>query len=453
MNVLLTFLPVISSKHTRGMDVLPPASIYLLAALLDKHGFNRKIVDPSCYFENKFMQTNKLPADFLDEIDVVAISSNTFNWGSSKIFIEEIHRMKPNLTIILGGIHPTFFDEYILKTTPATYIIRGEGEETLIDLLNALNNGTESISDIKGITYKDINGKIIRNLSSNMLEEEKYRLLPLPVFNEVPSGKYSAPPFESSRGCLYNCTFCGILHHKSWRAFTANESIMRLCETIKLSDKRFNYDYVFITDDCFSANHNRTVEFFNQVKISCPNTKFVLEGRITDLQSKEIIESIPVNQIHRFLVGIESGYNEGLKRLRKGLTTEKIEKILSKFKAFNSSHCLWCSFMIGLPWEGEEECIKTVRFAAKIVEEYSVQCSISWYSLIPSELWFKRSEYGINLNEEFFDLPNWFLPPRDPNGNKENFFKTHPKLTEESFNRVEELIFLYESMGIKLIDN
>lgn len=453
MRVLLTFLPVIDSEFTRGMDVLPPTAIYLLGALLDAQNYDRILVDPVWYIDHQFFQSRVLPDDFLAEVDVVAISANSFNWGNTKVLIEVIHQMNPHIPIILGGVHPTYFDEYILKTTPASYIVRDEGEKTFLELLQIIENDSSSISGLPGITYKTPDGVVVRNPDRFMLSEEEYRLIPLPLLHEVPEKRYSAPPFESSRGCLFNCTFCGILHHRSWRALTADDSIARFCKTLEMAKNKFSHDYVFITDDCFSVNRERTIQIFDNLSRVAPETKVVLEGRITDLHSTELIASIPVKQIHRFLVGIESGYNEGLKKLNKGLTVEKIEEVLAKFRASNSASCLWCSFMIGLPWETEEDCMKTVRFAAKIVEDYGVQCSITWYSLIPSKIWNQRAEYGITIDESFYDLPNWFLPPRDPLGNKENFFKSHPMLTEESYQRVEELIFLYESMGIKLIDS
>src|SRR5208282_5835868 len=94
-----------------------------------------------------------LPGSLADA-DVVGVSINSFNWYRARQTIAEIRRYFPELRIVIGGPHPTHYDRYCLETSAADAVVRGEGETTFPDLLEAWATGRDP-DDIKGLTWKD----------------------------------------------------------------------------------------------------------------------------------------------------------------------------------------------------------------------------------------------------------------------------------------------------------
>lgn len=114
MRVLFLSMPVHHTINIPGMHSMPPTALYLLAAILQEKGYDVIVVDPITI--RGYLDINgqdSLPEildSYIDECDVVCISSNTLNWSMTKMAINTIKEMtdKP---IVVGGIHPSYFFE------------------------------------------------------------------------------------------------------------------------------------------------------------------------------------------------------------------------------------------------------------------------------------------------------------------------------------------------------
>ena len=175
--------------------------------------------------------------------DIFGISSTSYNWYVSRELIEKINQINPNIRIVLGGVHPTFYNEYCLKSTKAHIVIKYEGEITLPLVINAIAK-KKSFFDIEGISYKTDKGKIVSNPNRNMLTEDQLGKMPLPAYHLIPPNKYGYIPFETSRGCHYNCTFCGIFFHHSHRTLL-KERISATINQLKPLNDRFTDSGLF----------------------------------------------------------------------------------------------------------------------------------------------------------------------------------------------------------------
>ena len=94
--------------------------------------------------------------------------------------------------------------------------MRNEGEITLPLVINALASNS-SLKGIDGITYRTDNGDIIVNKERSILSERDLNQMPIPAYHLIPKNKYTFVPMETSRGCRFNCIFCGIPFPKSYR--------------------------------------------------------------------------------------------------------------------------------------------------------------------------------------------------------------------------------------------
>ncbi len=108
----------------------------------------------------------------------------------------------------MGGVHPTFLPEEAMKH--ADYVVRGEGDFTLPELIEYIEKGHPDIASIKGVTYRDRRGNIINNPPRPLIED--LNILPLPDFKLVEGWKSSnVYPISTSRGCPFNCKFCSVI--------------------------------------------------------------------------------------------------------------------------------------------------------------------------------------------------------------------------------------------------
>lgn len=454
MRILLTFVPLLpDNTGAKGINMLASPAIYLLGTVLREKGYEVTVLDQTEFYGTDIINGERnITSELLGKADVIALSSNSFNWGTTKRLIEAIRKLDSDIPIILGGLHPTRMDEYVLKTTGANIVVRKEGERTLPLVIQALEKkGLDALRSIPGITFKDKDGYIIRNQDAAALTEEEYNLVPVEDYSTIPDKTYIGISCETSRGCLYRCAFCGINHHGSWKTRTVDNAIRRIDNAISTAQKKCVNPLVFISDDCFTVNQDRMISLFDYMGNSRENFQLYLEGRLGDLSNETAMEHFPIHKVQRFLVGIESGYNEGLKMIRKGYTTDTIDKLMEQFKGHPLTKNLFCTFMIGLPWESEAECIKTVQYAAHIYEDYGVQCNVGWWSIIPSELWTNRKKYGINTDETLYDDPNWSMV--EWNGPDSVFSTIHPGISAKGYEKLMNIIRIYDLRGINIFRN
>ena len=116
---------------------------------------------------------------------------------------------------------------------------------------------------------------------------------------------------------------------------------------------------------------------------------------------------------------------------------------LDKLHKAGLSNQIYLTFIIGFPWESEQDCLRTVHTAAKLVYEYGVSVNLNWLILYPSKLWSERINYGIELDESVFNDPTYMW-------NDKYFNLTHPTITPDIKKRVNDIITGYMNSGCRL---
>jgi radical SAM superfamily enzyme YgiQ (UPF0313 family) len=451
MKISLVFIPQRRKQKRVGLDSQPVQAIYLIGSILTEAGYDVNVIDSFNIDGIDQKDDEQISKRLVMDSDVILFSSNSFNWGTTAKVVQSIRRIYPEILLLAGGIHPSAFAQYVIQNYPIDIVVRGEGEITLLKLLECLEqNGYVGLEKIKGITYRTKKGEIMNNEDLCTLSDEAYNHYnSRSPFDKLPADVYEGIPCETSRGCLYNCIFCGIGLHNKWKTLTIDNAIKKIDSTITTLEKKCAGGFIALTDDCFTTNKVRAARILKHINQHHSNFKLVLEGRLNEIQNEEILKVIDEQRIFRFLVGIECGYNKGLRLVRKGYTIEMIEEYLSYLKQCGISKLLYCSFIIGLPWESEVECIQTIQFAAKIMTKYGVQSKISSWSIIPSELWSNRDEYQIDLDESFFDNPEWFFL----SDNAQMIQIIYPKMTLSGYEKIVKLLKIYQARGINLIGN
>ena len=413
MKVLLIAPPIMDYVNGECIPIAmdahrecPPYGMYLLVSILRGDGhevvFADLIADGTSCIESY--------RDDLDNCGLVGIGATSMSWPTARVVIEQVRAQREDVSIVLGGIHPTMFDRYILDVFPVNFIVRGEGEVALTELVHALETHQE-FAQVPNLTWRAANGEVVRNPVGSLIHKTALTSFPLPDYSEMPSDLYHGLSIESSRGCAFDCSFCSTSYRRTWRGMAHDEFVDRLEAMLPHADRTM-LGTVHIIDDEFSLNTKRAVKIADLLGARGLTPNLVFDSRANDLVKDGFVESIaPFTS--QFLVGAECGYDEGLKRIGKGTTTDKLEAAAKLLKKNGLSDRADFSFVLGLPWESVKEVEKTIAFAIHLHAMYGVRILLQWYCQIPgSRLWdddYKKGLITEAMYDDFGFFGNLFL--------------------------------------------
>lgn len=386
----------------RGREC-PPYGVYLLATILRRLGHEVRVADLVAQGSISLVPWEQDIA----ESGLVGVSATSLSWPSALDCIQSVHHRFPDSKIVLGGVHGTMFDEYILATTAVDYIIRGEGELALPLLVEALE-GRRELCDVPSLSARN-GGAIVRTPLHPAITGERLACFPAPDYSTAPLSMYNGLALESSRGCPFNCTFCGTSYRNSWRGIAPAEFVARAEQVIPyLQHTRLGS--LQIADDEFSAHRDRAKEICRLLTARDPDVRLAFDCRANDLLDEELVDAMtPVTA--RFLVGAECGYDDGLRRVGKGTTCDKLERAAAILDRHGIGERCDFSFILGLPWETKGEVLKTIDFACNLYARYGVRVLLQWYCQMPgSALWHEAAEAG-KVNASMYDNYGYFGDP------------------------------------------
>ena len=424
MRLALTAAPFHSDpRRLRHLDNTANLGLYLLAAVAGEAGHEVAVVDPS---RNPSRMTPVEFAVAFSGFDVVGLSATTSTWPETRLLLERLDRELPARPIlVLGGPHATIFDERALVTTPLDYVARGEGERTLVDLLAALAGGRDP-AGIPGLScLRD--GELARGPDRPPLTEAELAALPLPRYDLVPPGYYQALPLETSRGCWHRCAFCSITSHRNWRDLGADR-LGRALAAAQGEIGKYTRGAVHLIDDCFLARGRRLEPLARALAQS--DLPLALSTRVSDLRRPEALEFYSRLPVSVCELGVECGYDEGMKLVGKGITTADVSDLAAVLKARGLADRILYAYIVGLPWEGLNECLATVKFAFGLARAHGGRIQLGWFLLYPgSEIFREQERFGLAVGPEVYDLPHFW---RDP----DLFSSMHPRLDREGEHKV-----------------
>lgn len=435
-------MKILMTKTPLGANLLDPPvvsslNIYALSSILKSHGHEVVIADPHIWQDG--FPTEKAVEQLVAGVDCVGFSTNSFNWPITRLAISLIKKIFPQMKIVVGGIHATYFPEHLLQVSEADIVIRGEGEERLPLVIEALTGRTE-LSAIPGITYRV--GEDIRSNPPAALLNIEHLGPATPLYEFLPKQVYNGLSLESSRGCYANCRFCSVSYRSKWRGFNVEKTIESVRNCIPFLEAVRTRE-IYIVDDCFTANPLRAAQVICRLREEKLNLTVALEARVEDLFHENLLRALSSIEVGFIQVGIECGYEEGLRMTRKGTTLARVKETARLLKEYGLGQATSFSFIIGLPWETKKECLETIHFAAELVERCGARANISWYVLMPSWIWEHRNSFGIEKDVSFFDEPLWFT-------SQKNFFDTHPGISQGDFEEIESIIQTYLLSGVKI---
>lgn len=287
--------------------------------------------------------------------DMVAISSVTQNFGKAKQISNEIKRIDPSLPVIIGGIHISQIPGSLNNGMDIGVI--GEGEETFLELVwHIRRNGlyAEGLDNIDGLTFWRDGETVITKEREAIADLD---MIPHP--NRKLLANRENQLLLTSRGCPYKCAFCASAHY--WdkvRYFSAEYVLDEIGRIIK--------DYpvmnLFIFDDLFVFNKKRLAEISSGIIKHGYHKRinFWCTARANHIDEEAIVllKSMKIKGVG---MGLESGSDRILKMVKDNTVSVEINK---KAIELCNKHGIFVhgSFMLGCPYETEEDMLKTYDF-------------------------------------------------------------------------------------------
>jgi len=364
LKILLVAPPARSAiKEVLGVTS-PPLGLAYIASVLESNGEDVKIIDSLA--ENCTLYDIKREIDSWGA-DIVGVTSTTPTFYDA-LKVAKIAKESGAVTV-LGGPHVTFTAKETLSNYSfVDYVVRGEGEFTMLELVKSIKKGEEPKS-VLGLSYRAKSGVIKENRPRPPLMN--LDALPMPAYHLLPMSKYTFQGYRfatmvTSRGCPFKCVFCSSsrICGKRWRGYSAE----RVVNEIEFLMDRYKIKFIEFLDDTFTFDKNRVKEICNEMVNRGIDVMWTCSSRV-NLFDRELAFRIKDAGCQVVYFGVESGSQRILNLMKKGITLEQSVKAIRLAKEVGINTV--ASFILGMPDESVEEANATIEFATRLNPDYA----------------------------------------------------------------------------------
>ena len=363
-----------------------PTNLVVLAAYIREHNFEPYIFDTRV--------GSKLPD--LEDFLAVGISAMTVGVKYGIDVAKKIKINYPNLKIIWGGPHVTFFPEQSLESKYVDGVVMREGEEGFLEVLKAMKENKP---------YDKI-------IDKEFMDLEK---LPFPAYDLIDMSKYASVNdgfnYESSRGCVNRCSFCYVhlFHKRRWRA----KSVKKVLDEIERIIKEYKIKKLLFVEDNVFVDKKRILDIAQGFLDRNFNIEWEAMVRADYLAkyTKDEMRLLKESGWWNAAIGGESGSERMLKLITKDITREDIKKAV--LNCLDVGVQPQVSFIMGIPGEKEEDRIITMDFYDELKrltsnpEDVELNAFFIYTPYPGTPLYEKAIELGYEAPKTFEEWADW----------------------------------------------
>lgn len=401
-----------------------PLSVMAAASLLDSQGYKVEIVNGS------------IEPDYVGEVvekcrgaiclGISAMTGHQIRGGITASLA--VCKMYPNLPIVWGGWHASILPQETARDTAVDIVVRGQGEKTFTELVQAMESGDGEFSQIKGLAFKN-QGEVIVNEERPFEDINHFPSMPYHLIDverilnrrsKMP-GEGRVLDYASSQGCPNACSFCAepLVMKRRWSGLSAE----RVVDEWAFLAMNYDLSAVNLVDSNFFVNRQRVETICSQIiKRQLSITWHNANGSVNALAAydREMWKLLAKSGCRSILVGAESGEQKMLDLLNKRCMADDILKIADLSQQFEIQTSF--SFMTGLPpVAGMDEIRKEFKATMKIIHQIlrTNKChdiKLFLYTPYPgSPLYLKSLKYGLHVPQSLsewsrFELTNITTP-------------------------------------------
>lgn len=346
-------------KELQIMKPYVPLGILCVAAYLEEQGF------PNTVFDSTFQSFDALEKQLHTERpDVVAVYVNLMTKLNVLKIIRTI-KQAPELQhtrIVLGGPevknHITRFME-----SGADFIVSGEGEETMTELVTALKQKQDTFESVKGLSWKNANGETVTNATRDLLKD--IDRLPFPARKKVDlqfyfdawkeRHGYSMISVSTMRGCPYTCKWCSrAVYGLSYR----RRSPKLVVDEIAWIQENYKVDMLWFVDDVFTVSHKWLRDFCDELKRRNITVKYEIITR-ADRMNEEVIQLLAASGCFRVWIGAESGSQKIIDAMDRRVDVQQVREMIRLTRRYGVQAGTF--IMLGYPGETRDDIRETIH--------------------------------------------------------------------------------------------
>jgi radical SAM superfamily enzyme YgiQ (UPF0313 family) len=342
----------------------------------------------------------------LDEIEAYGpdlVGMSVFTGYNNAAYVRAARRLKGRgFKIVWGNAHPTLIPEQVLASPFVDFVVLGEGEETLVELVDGLDDPAAH-PGILGLGFNDAAGRPVINPARPFIDMDDYLI----DWSLIEVEDYIAPYTDhgeprtlnvtSSRGCPHNCQFCYnlVFNQRRWRGHSAEKFV----ENIQPVIDRYGVEVIRFNDDNFFVNKKRAFNIVRELGLP-----YRAEARVEYVDEKFVAELVETKCLE-IMFGFESGSDRVLREVvNKGSTTGQIKRAVELLK--DTGIFVSGSFIFGYPTETREEYHQTMEFIVELLDLYpNLAFTTGWFLPYPGTGLYDRAvEAGFRPPES---LKEW----------------------------------------------
>jgi radical SAM superfamily enzyme YgiQ (UPF0313 family) len=353
-------------ERRKSIASWPPLGILYLATVLKERGIEVSVLDQPA---KGFTIDETVNWVEKENPDILGFSTFASSGRTAALISNNVKEKNPNIATVFGNYYATFNPERILRKYPSVDIIaRGEGENTILELVSCLRN-KEKLKKVRGITFRNEKNMVstpeqplIRDLDSLPFPDRK--LIDVDYHSIIAGANVAPKKFTSivsSRGCVYKCRFCCCTQfaRNMWRPRSVKNT---LDELHFLASE--GYEQFIFVDDSFTLNQKRVIKLCRAMRKEKINMDWICEGRV-DNCSYEMLREIAKAGCKILYFGIESA-NQRILNYYNKQTTPQQSKAAVRTARKAGIDVVVGSFIVGAPDETREEIQNTIDFAKQM---------------------------------------------------------------------------------------
>ena len=374
-----------------------PIYLAYLTAILKKAGIDTEFLDG--------VIEEQTPEQFAAEVKargakLLVIECSTPSIKYDLESAKEVKEQSPDTFVALTGSHPTVFHEEILSENDyVDGVCRGEPDYTVRDIGLALSNGGQ-LEEVAGLTYRDASGVHVNEDRALIRDLDE---LPFPDREAVQIAPYRTAHYGcknstcmiTSRGCPYRCIFClwpDTLYGRKCRMRTAENVVDEVQELVE----KYGVQEIYFDDDSLTVKRDRLFEICDLIKRRDLKLKWFGQARV-DRVDEELLREMKSAGCYNLFFGIESGCQEILDKMQKGITLEDARKAFVACRKVGMRTQAF--FLLGMPGDTLETMKQSVDFAIEL-KPNSAQFAIAiphpgtkLYEICKEKGWLKVSNW------------------------------------------------------------
>jgi anaerobic magnesium-protoporphyrin IX monomethyl ester cyclase len=294
--------------------------------------------------------------------DLVGISTTTATSPAAYRLADVL--ADAGVPVVLGGTHVSFMPDEALRHAP--FVVRGEGEQTMLDLVNSLRDG-RALEGLRGLSFRAPSGEIRHNAPRSRCNQGGFEELPAPDLSLIEGNeRMTTKPLMTQWGCPFDCEFCSVTAMFS-RSVRHRRADQVLSELESLGAKR-----VFFHDDNFVVNKARTAQLLEGMLAAGLTPDWFAQVRadaaLRSLSQPEVdhdfLSLMATSGCRIVMIGVEAVTDQGLAEIGKRQSVVKVERAIAGFHEHGIA--VHGMFVAGLDTDTAASADQTVAFARRV---------------------------------------------------------------------------------------